>query len=157
MWDPETDRQGFSESSWDGKRCFVLGNTWGELCRGYRPVFHCIADCWDKSPWQLGAMPVLQNMPRRAQCSTETGLWGCVLMTTVSVNKKGKRSGVKINSCNLWIFAIATTLLYILVFTLSGAYEVFECIINFLKTFKCIIILNIKWWAHTDNVKKHGK
>lgn len=38
---PEIDSQGLRESSWYGKRCFVLGNTWGELCRGCGPVFHC--------------------------------------------------------------------------------------------------------------------
>lgn len=75
-----------------------------------------IVDCWDKSLWQLGAKPELQNMPLlpTAQHSTETGPWGCVWMTVASeVNEKRERlkerSWVKINSWDLWIHVLLYT------------------------------------------------
>lgn len=36
---------------------------WETPGESYALVLSSILDCWDKSPWQLGAKPELQNMP----------------------------------------------------------------------------------------------
>lgn len=61
-----------------------------------------IVDCWDKSPWQLGAKPELQNMPLLATAEHSAVQKQARQSALSEVNQKTRKGGETQGQINSW-------------------------------------------------------
>lgn len=67
-----------------------------------------IVDCWDKSPWQLGAKPELQNMPllATAHSAVQKQARQAVVSEVKQKTRKGGETQGQINSWDVQILGV---------------------------------------------------